>query len=145
MPDVRRNLQVKQPNVEFPPEGNGWPVDLNDQSSPMRISVKVGKNGEGSMKDIVSTSQQREGNHHIPEGKYQADNTVDEQSLGESNMGDGTSDPIHTTQQMRGEVADPGGDQYGGQENNAQEGGHTFNGTSTSQQDLKAHHAAEGE
>jgi hypothetical protein len=68
MPDLKRNLQVKQPYVTDMPEGNGWPEPLTDESSPLRMTVNNGKNGESSMNDGISTSQQREAGHHAPEG-----------------------------------------------------------------------------
>lgn len=102
MSDLRKNLQVKQQNIEQLPENNGWPTDepLSDPSSPLGRKVTVGRNGE-SMQGQVTTSQQREGAHHKAEG----------------NIADGATQPPYTTAERApspfkttGYVSDPGGD-----------------------------------
>lgn len=50
---TRRNLQVEQPNVKFPPEGNGWPTPLTDESDPVRYSYTTGKSGETISKPVT--------------------------------------------------------------------------------------------
>jgi hypothetical protein len=62
---TRKNGQVVQPNVEFVPDNNGWPEPLTDPSTPYRISVTNGKNGESKMDDGLKTSQDA---WHLPEG-----------------------------------------------------------------------------
>lgn len=128
MSDQLKNFQTKQPHIEYPPEGNGWPEPLTDPSSPLGKKVTVGRNGE-SMEGQVTTSQQREGAHHAPEGKYAASPTqaptTDQKApspfatsgfvsdpagrndppatmapYDESAVGRANKDPIHTTQQV---------------------------------------------
>jgi hypothetical protein len=95
-PKLRRNGQVVQPNIEYTPEGNGWPEPLTDESNPIRHTVTAGRNGEsiandgkgkecgtggrpeggsyqdlggtGSLTDELKTSQQKSGEHDTAEG-----------------------------------------------------------------------------
>ncbi len=47
-PDLRRNLQVNQPHIEGNEvnDKNGWPDPLCDDSSPLKMAVTNGSNGE---------------------------------------------------------------------------------------------------
>lgn len=102
MSDLRKNLQVAQPNLEQTPENNGWPTDmpLTDPSSPLRRQVTVGRNGE-SMQGEVTTSQQRAGEHHKAEGN----------STGPASQPTGqlTSERAPSPMKTSGVVSDPGG------------------------------------
>jgi hypothetical protein len=67
---LRPNLQVSQPGIEGDAvnDGNGWPTPLTDPSNPLRMGVTNGSNGSQSNKDLISTSQQDSGAHHLAEG-----------------------------------------------------------------------------
>lgn len=62
---IRKNGQVVQPSTEYVPDNNGWPDPLTDESSPYRVTVTNGKNGESKMDDGLKTSQDA---WHLPEG-----------------------------------------------------------------------------
>lgn len=101
MSDIRKNLQVNQPNMENLPENNGWPTDdpLTDPSSPLQRKVTVGRNGD-SMQKGTQTSQQAEGAHHRPEGSGSDQGTQPSQLSSER-----APSPFKTS----GYVSDPGG------------------------------------
>lgn len=103
MSDLRKNMQVKQPNLEYTPENNGWPTDepLTDPSSPLGRKVTVGRNGE-SMQGQVTTSQMRESGHHKPEGAREDGATQPTGQL--------KSERAPSPFQTSGYVSDPGGD-----------------------------------
>lgn len=42
----RKNGQVAQPGIAQPPEGNGWPVPLTDDSNPLKFPTTDGKSGK---------------------------------------------------------------------------------------------------
>lgn len=86
MPDNRPNIQVNQPGIQGNKEEdkNGWPTPLTDPSSPIKVAVTNGSNGEQKNFDPVSTSvpavpetgisgpylqtsQQKAGEHSVPE------------------------------------------------------------------------------
>lgn len=69
MPDVRKNLQVRQPNIEGVDvnDDNGWPTPLSDPSNPLKMVVSNGSRGETSYIDALSTSRQNDVS--IPEGR----------------------------------------------------------------------------
>ena len=52
--EYRKNLQCKQPNIEYTPEDNGWPEPLTDQSNPIRYAVVDGKNGSVESRPVAS-------------------------------------------------------------------------------------------
>lgn len=43
--EKRRNGQVVQPNVAYPPEGNGWPLPLTDSGPEIKVQKTEGKSG----------------------------------------------------------------------------------------------------
>lgn len=49
----RKNMQTKQPGIQYEPEGNGWPEPLADASDPIRYSSIVGKKGETISKPVT--------------------------------------------------------------------------------------------
>lgn len=69
MPDLRRNLQVKQDTVQGDDvnDGNGWPTPLTDPSSPLKMVVSNGSRGEIS--GIAATSTSRQNDVSTPEGR----------------------------------------------------------------------------
>lgn len=60
MPDNRVNLQINQPGIEGNDvnDKNGWPVPLTDPSSPLKMAVTNGSNGEQRNFDPVATKGQ---------------------------------------------------------------------------------------
>lgn len=50
----RKNGQTVQPGIQYPPEGNGWPQPLTDQSDPLRYSYVNGKNGSTKTRPVTS-------------------------------------------------------------------------------------------
>lgn len=109
MPNLKPNLQVRQPNVVDPPEGNGWPTPLTDESNPIRQAVTNGSNGEVTGVDNrIQTSQSKNGGWSLCEGMGGA-SAPDNQGIDESQMGAGLRDPLKTTQQIRGEHHKPEG------------------------------------
>lgn len=99
MPDNRETLQVNQPNVINIPENN-WPEPLVDPSNKLRVAVTHGSSGTQTNKDLVSTSQQRAGEHQLTEGKYKAA-TGDMQSQG------GHGNKWETSQQNAEDISSP--------------------------------------
>lgn len=132
---TRKNGQVVQPNIEYTPDDNGWPEPLTDPSTPYKIGVTNGKNGE-TMQVDTKTSQD---SWHLPEGAPGAGGTQPEGDLSgqrgsEANVSqkiwsapegdkpsgatqpdiDGdtsvrSSNPLQTSQQAAGEHHDPEG------------------------------------
>lgn len=126
--DLRKNLQVKQPNMEYPPEGNGWPEPLTSPSNPLRIGVTNGKNGESTMNDGVQTSQQKKGEHHLGETEGL-----------QKTFGPGAlSGPLSTPETYHG---DPKGDGFTGSDR----GSYGDQNPKTSQQIRGEHDKVEGE
>lgn len=133
MPDLRKNLQVKQPNVAYEPEGNGWPEPLTDSGPAIRQVINDGKNGESRMNDGLKTSQDK---WSTPEGSYAAGSSTEGPVSGQSASGIKTS----------GYVSDPAGSGAGATQPDTSEpsGRSSFDATSTSQQRL-GHHKTLGE
>lgn len=98
--DLRKNMQVVQPNVEYTPDNNGWPEPLTDPSSPLKQSVTNGRNGEQNNMEDLRTSQMKETGHHLPEGRFQAQATQADPS---EDSVQPSGDPLKTSQQKRGE------------------------------------------
>lgn len=78
-PDVRKNLQVRQPGIEGYDEAdkNGWPDPLVDPSNPLRMEVTNGSNGEQRNFDPLSTDGQdqlslTEGRAYVNTGDMEA-------------------------------------------------------------------------
>lgn len=97
--DLKRNLQVNQPNVTELPEGNGWPEPLGENSNPLRMKVTNGRNGESSMGPKIATSQQGRGEHHTPETEGSSGNTSGAGAL---------SGPLSTPETYNGGASDGG-------------------------------------
>lgn len=139
MSELRNNMQVKQPHIEYTPENNGWPTEtpLSDPSSPLGRKVTVGRNGE-TMQREVTTSQQRAGEHHKPEGRGSDQGTQSQYLSSER-----APSPFKTT----GYVSDPGGDTaVPSPEGHLNEDRlpHKGGDTKTSQQERGEHHRPEG-
>lgn len=98
-PNLRKNGQVVQPNVEQMPEGNGWPDPLTDESDPVGMKMSVGKNGESIMNDGINTSQAKTGGWHLAEGDGQAPVSQPDASVDQSPP---SGDPLKTSQQKAG-------------------------------------------
>lgn len=135
-PDIRKNGQVVQPNVEQTPDNNGWPEPLTDPSTPYKIAVTDGKNGEQSNMDGLKTSQDiwslTEGN--AGSGNSEADGVSGQRASGDKvsqkiwsdpagkapsapakqwqdpDESVRSSDPLKTGQQSDGEHHDPAGE-----------------------------------
>lgn len=62
MPDNRPNLQIAQPHIEGyeTADKNGWPTPLVDPSSPLKMKVTNGSNGEQKNIQAMSTSSKGE-------------------------------------------------------------------------------------
>lgn len=99
-PELRKNGQVVQPNVEQMPDNNGWPEPLTDESNPVGMKVTVGKNGESTMNDGISTSQNQTGGWSLGEGKAPGATTPVATDGDEKLRTDG--DPLKTSQQKDG-------------------------------------------
>ena len=140
MVDIRKNGQVVQPNVEQMPDDNGWPEPLTDPSTPYKIGVTNGKNGEQTQMDGMKTSQDiwsltegKSGGAVTPEADGQdgqrapggeQQNTSQNIWSDPSGMKDGyikqpdvdgdtpvrSKDPLKTSQQAIGDIHDPEGD-----------------------------------
>lgn len=106
-PDVRRNLQVNQDGDQGVQEADkmGWPGELSDPSSPLGLGVTNGSNGEQNNMDIIQTSQQKRGEHHLAEGKGDSGAT----NTG-SDDGGGRGEWNKTSQQKSGELSLPESD-----------------------------------
>jgi hypothetical protein len=52
-PKTRENGQVKQPGIEYEPEGNGWPEPLVDASDKLTCTYTVGKSGTVEGRDVT--------------------------------------------------------------------------------------------
>lgn len=92
---LRKNGQVVQPNVEFSPDNNGWPEPLTDPSTPYKIAVNDGKNGEVKDMDGMKTSQDT---WSLPEGSPaggapEAQGTSGQRASGEKTSQKTWSDP----------------------------------------------------
>lgn len=94
--DVSRDtLMTNQPDIITPPETN-WPDPLVDPSGKLRIVVTNGSSGSQTNKDLVSTSQQDNKEHHLSEGNSPIDtgNMLDQGGYGnkfqtsQQNVGD---------------------------------------------------------
>lgn len=103
-PDVLKNLQAKQDGLEGQEaaENMGWPGELSDPSSPLGLGVTNGSNGEQNNMDIIATSQQKRGEHHLAEGKGDKGGTNTS-----SDNGGGRGEWNKTSQQKRDEHATP--------------------------------------
>lgn len=54
MPNAhRKNLQAKQPNIQYEPEGNGWSEPLADESNPVTYKYTTGKSGSSTSKPVT--------------------------------------------------------------------------------------------
>lgn len=135
---LRKNGQVVQPNTELVPDNNGWPEPLTDESSPYKIGVTNGKNGESSMNDGINTSQKSTGGWHLPEGEKSGPATneasgTDGQRGSNDNVSQNIwSQPATTT----GPATQPNTD--------GDEKVRSGNPLETSQQAIGAHHKPEG-
>lgn len=98
MPDLRKNLQVRQPTNQGDDvnDGNGWPTPLTDPSSPLKMVVTSGGNGTQTNKDLISTSQQDAGEHQLSEGQGSV-------SKGDYLDQGGHGDKLKTSQQNAGD------------------------------------------
>lgn len=56
VPKIRKSGQVVQDHIEYVPDNNGWPEPLTDPSTPYKIGLTNGKNGEQKQVD-TKTSQ----------------------------------------------------------------------------------------
>lgn len=66
-PQKRKNGQVVQENMAYPPEGNGWPVPLADNGPEIRTGIVNGKSGESKNISGMATSQMQGSGHHTSE------------------------------------------------------------------------------
>lgn len=59
-PDLRKNLQVRQPGIEGYDDAdkNGWPEPLVDPSNPLKMAVTMGSNGEQRNFEAMATDGQ---------------------------------------------------------------------------------------
>lgn len=100
MSDLKRNMQVQQPNIAELPEGNGWPDPLTDSGPQLRQQINDGKNGESIMNDGANTSQAKTGGWHLPEGDSSASGTQPNTSPDTPRAG--RNDPTKTSQMLEG-------------------------------------------
>lgn len=57
-PEVRQNLQTKQPNVQnFQPANDGWKDNLTDPTDKIRVGLKEGKDSKVEGRDLSSMSR----------------------------------------------------------------------------------------
>ena len=98
--NLQKGGQVVQPNIELPPDNNGWPDPLTDPSSPYKVSVTNGKNGEQNNMDKTETSQATTGGWHLAEGRSGGAETQPAGLDGQRAKSESTSQPIWS---------DPGG------------------------------------
>lgn len=103
MPDNRNNLQVRQPHIEGyeKADKNGWPDPLVDPSSPLKMKVTNGSNGEQIAKTLMATAGQDQ--LSLAEGRSYV-NTGDMQDQG------GHGDKFKTSQMNPPEHSQPGGE-----------------------------------
>lgn len=60
MPNERRkNLQAKQPGIQYEPEGNGWSEPLSDQSNPVTYKYTTGKSGSVEGKPVTNVQSKQ--------------------------------------------------------------------------------------
>lgn len=57
----RKNLQVKQPGIQYEPEGNGWPTPLTDQSNPVTHKFTVGRDYKIEGKPVTNVQSTQVG------------------------------------------------------------------------------------
>lgn len=98
MPDLRKNLQVKQKGIQYEPEGNGWPEPLVDESSPLKMKVETGSSGESKTLGLTGSSQDV---YSLPEGDFKASPS--------SSSTESSGGGFKTGQQKQGLHSDPGG------------------------------------
>lgn len=96
MPDLRKNLQVRQPGIQGDDvnDSNGWPTPLSDPSSPLRMAVTNGQSGSQSNFDPTSTSVQND--LSLAEGRSSG-------STGNQADQGGHGDKLKTSQQNAGD------------------------------------------
>lgn len=95
-PDVRRNLQVRQPTNQGDDvnDQNGWPTPLTDPSNELRVAVTLGNSGESSNIEALSTSTQDQ--LSLAEGQRNP-------GPGDMTNQGGNGNKLKTTQQNAGE------------------------------------------
>lgn len=99
MPDKLRSGQVKQKNIEYPPEGNGWPDALVSNDNPVGTKVSVGSNGGSQQMDGLSTSQSKTGGWSLTEGTP-AEGATQPNTNADKSVRSGN--PLQTSQQAIG-------------------------------------------
>lgn len=99
-PDVRKNLQVRQPGIEGyeSADKNGWPEPLVDPSDPLKLVVTAGSSGSQNNFQAMATSGQND--LSLTEGRT---------SPGPGNMIDqgGHGDKLKTSQQNADDHSTP--------------------------------------
>lgn len=135
--DLRKNGQVVQPDVENMPDDNGWPKPLTDPSTPYKIGVTNGKNGEQSnvdpkiSQDSWSLTEGKSGGAATPEADGQDGQRAGDESTSQKIF----SDPSGTGASAPAKQWQDEGD--GGGRGNSWD--------KTSQQVREEHHDPEGE